>query len=166
MRDKNVEKPVTKQDKLETIRDILDDNDTPMVTTIHHDKLISRPMKMLEAEFDGTLWFATTKDTAKFDEIRQNPNVNVAFAGKGHLSLSGKAELVEDLEMKKRLWNRWMGKFFDLEYDDPNLILIRINPESAEYWEAMTKAKSILDTIKVIGGSKRSEEEMNSSVEL
>lgn len=30
----------------------------------------------------------------------------------------------------------------------------------------MTKAKSILDTIKVIGGSKRSEEEMNSSVEL
>lgn len=50
--------PVTTQDKLEKIRKLIENNDTPMVTTVHGDKLISRPMKLQEAEFDGTLWFS------------------------------------------------------------------------------------------------------------
>ncbi len=164
--EKKVEVPVTQQDKLEKIRGIMDDNDTPMVTTVHGEKLISRPMKLQEAEFDGTLWFVTTKDTAKYAEIKKDSRVNVAFCGKGHLSLSGTAELVEDLSLKKRLWNKWLGKFFELEYDDPQLTLIKVNPESAEYWENVGKVKSMLTSIKSIGGDKPSDEEVNASVVL
>ena len=98
--------PVTTQDKLEKIRKLIEDNDTPMVTIVHGDKLISRPMKLQEADFDGTLWFFTTRDTAKYAEPQEDARVNVAFAGKGHLSRSGNAEVVTDLPLKKRLWNK------------------------------------------------------------
>ena len=161
-----VQVPVTTQDKLEKIRKLIEDNDTPMVTTVHGDKLISRPMKLQEAEFDGTLWFYTTKDTAKYAELQDDSRVNVAFSGKGHLSLSGNAELVTDLPLKKRLWNNWIGKFFDLEYDDPQVVLIKVNPESAEYWENVGKIKSVVSSIKSIRGDKRSEEEVNATIDL
>ena len=164
--DKQVEEKVTYQDKLEKIRDIIDSNETCMVTTVSGEKLISRPMKLQEAEFDGTLWFVTTKDTAKFDELGADKRVNVAFNGKGQLSLSGYAELVEDLPLKKRLWNNWLGKFFEVEYDDPSLVLIKVVPESAEYWESMGRVKSIVETIKALRSDKTVETEANASVEL
>lgn len=158
--------PVTTYDKLEKIRKLIEDNDTPKVTTVHGHKLISRPMKLQEAEFDGTLWFFTARDTAKYAELQEDARVNAAFACKGHLSLSGNAEVVTDLPLKKRMWNKWIGKFLDLEHDDPQVVLIKVNPESAEYWENVGKIKSVLTSIKFIRGDKRSEEEVNATIEL
>ncbi|HSK69025.1 MAG TPA: pyridoxamine 5'-phosphate oxidase family protein [Candidatus Limnocylindria bacterium] len=158
--------PLTRQDKLEKIRGIIESNDTAMITTVHEGKLMSRPMKLQEAEYDGTLWFVTKKDTAKYDEIRANPHVNVAFLGKGSVSLSGTAELVEDLALKKRLWNNWLGKFFDLEYDDPQLSLIKVIPESAEYWESVGKVKNVVNIVKAMRGDERAEERLNDSLEF
>ncbi len=162
-----VETPVTQQDKLEKIRKIIESNDTPMMTTVAGSKLISRPVKLQEAEFDGTLWFVTTKDTAKFENIKNDSRVNVAFGDKNYLSVSGSAEVVEDLPYKKRLWNNWLTKFFDMEYDDPNVVLIKVNAESAEYWEKVGLVKSMITGIKSMGGAEKpSDEEVNAKVEL
>lgn len=162
-----VETPITQQDKLEKIRKIMEANDTPMLTTISGSKLISRPVKLQEAEFDGTLWFVTTKDSAKFDDIKKDARVNVAFGDKDYLSVSGTAEVVDDLPYKKRLWNGWLGKFFDMEYDNPNLVLIKVNAESAEYWEKVGLMKNLLTGIKTIGGAEKPpEEESHAKVEL
>lgn len=43
-------------------------------------KLVSRPMQLQEIEFDGDIWFLTRTD--KYNEIKVNPSVNVAFVGK------------------------------------------------------------------------------------
>ena len=161
-----VKPPVTEQDKLEKIRNIMENSDTPMVTTVHEGKLVSRPLKLQEAEFDGTLWFFTLKDTAKYGEIKADPRVNAAFSGDGYLSLSGKGEFVEDPALKKRLWNNWVGKFFDLEYDDPKLVLLKVTALSAEYWESEGRIKNIVNMVKSLGGDEKAEEELNSSIEF
>lgn len=158
--------PVTDQDKLEKIRGIIEDNETPMVTTVTNGKAMSRPMKVQEAEYNGTLWFFTTKDTAKYDEIKAESRVNVAFGDGDYLSISGQGEFVEDPGMKKRLWNKWAGDFFDIEYDDPNLVLLKVKAQSAEYWEGTGKIKSIINFVKSLGGDEKAEEEVNSSIEL
>ena len=41
-----------------------------------------------------------------------------------------------------------------------------MNPESAEYWKNVGKIKSVLTSIKSIRGDKRSEEEVNATIEL
>ena len=41
--------------------------------------MVSRPMGLQEAEFDGDLWFFAYADSAKVRQIRVNPEVNVVL---------------------------------------------------------------------------------------
>ncbi|MGB6276607.1 MAG: pyridoxamine 5'-phosphate oxidase family protein, partial [Rhodococcus sp. (in: high G+C Gram-positive bacteria)] len=51
-----------------------------MFTTVGRDgHLISRPMALQEAEFDGDLWFFAAQDSRKVRDIAANPTVNVSF---------------------------------------------------------------------------------------
>ncbi len=114
-----------KQEEIETLRDLIKDIDTAMLTTATEEGLVSRPMKTQEVEFDGDLWFFTKKETNKYEEILHNQDVNVAYVGKSYVSVRGRAEIVEELDKKKELWSK--------VYDDPNIILIKVNVEAAEY---------------------------------
>ena len=58
-----------KQEEMETLRELIKDIDTAMLTTVSDEGLVSRPMKTQEVEFDGDLWFFTKKETNKFKEI-------------------------------------------------------------------------------------------------
>src|SRR5699024_4192409 len=90
-----------KQEEMKTLRELIKDVDTAMLTTLTDEGLISRPMKTQEVEFDGDLWFFTKKETDKYKEILHDKEVNVAYAGKSYVSVRGRAEIVEDLNKKK-----------------------------------------------------------------
>lgn len=110
-----------------------------MFTTAGVDgRLYSRPLGTQEVEFDGDLWFATAADSPKVAEIALNPRVNVAYAstsGNTYVSVSGTARLVNDRAKIDALWSPAMGRFFPGGKDDPNLRLIHVSAESAEYWD-------------------------------
>lgn len=55
----------TQQEELKIVNDLIKDIDVAMFTTIAGNKPISRPLQTQEADFDGTLWFLTLKDTDK-----------------------------------------------------------------------------------------------------
>ncbi|MGP4106805.1 pyridoxamine 5'-phosphate oxidase family protein [Virgibacillus sp. L01] len=134
---------IMKQDDIETLRELIKDADTAMLTTATEEGLVSRPMKTQEVEFDGDLWFFTKKETNKYDEILHNQDVNVAYVGKSYVSVRGRAEIVEDLGKKKELWSKIYEKIMQTSYDDPNVILIKVNVEAAEYWEEGNFIKKI-----------------------
>lgn len=159
----------THAEAVETVRDLIKDIDTAMLTTISGDRLVSRPMKTQDIEFDGDLWFLSKKDTAKYSELLADPRVNLAYAGKSYVSISGKAEFVEDLERKKELWNKLYETILDVSYDDPNLVLIKIHTETAEYWESGSATKMISHLLKKAVGKNsdpRSEPGLNETVDL
>ncbi|GAB6197204.1 pyridoxamine 5'-phosphate oxidase family protein [Lysobacter xanthus] len=110
-----------------------------MLTTRGEDgRLFSRPLGVAEIEFDGDLWFATGFDSEKVREIEANPQVNVAFAAKdngNYISISGRASVTRDRTEIERHWMPGMGVYFKEGKDDPNLCLIRVEAESAEYWD-------------------------------
>lgn len=156
MSDKNT----TQHNKaLSTLKDIMKDAKIVMLTTISKDgNLVSRPMQTQEIEFDGDLWFITLKDTTKYGEINANPNVNVTIVGNSYASISGVASFVDDLNRKKEFWNKLYEKMFKVSYDDPNLILIKVEAQHAEYWETGNTSKSVMNFFKKVVGDKDSVE--------
>lgn len=157
----------TFEEKREELLEIIDDNDKVMMTSISlNGNLVSRPMVKQDFEFDGDLWFLTKTGTAKYDEIKANPKVNVAFTGKSFASIAGKAYIVQDDLKKKELWNKVYEEMFDTSYDDPDLVLIKVEAESAEYWATGNVFQSIVSFVKEVTGQDGSDEDINDSIDL
>jgi general stress protein 26 len=111
-----------------------------MLTTVAEDgNLRSRPMATQEAEFDGVLWFFTRAGAPKVGEVERDERVCVSYASpddQRYVSVSGRAELVRDPAKVKELWGPAYKAWFPKGLDDPELALLRVEPERAEYWDA------------------------------
>lgn len=158
---------VVNQEAVEIVKDIIKDVETAMFSTISEGGINSRPMQTQDIEFDGDLWFLTKRDTSKYAEIMANPNVNIAYVGKSYVSIRGTAEVVEDVERKKALWNAAYEKLLQTSYDDPNMILIKVNTDTAEYWETGNKTKTVKAFFKkMVGQQPEGNSEINKTVDL
>ena len=154
------------QDQIEILRELIKEVDTAMLTTATEEGLVSRPMRTQEVEFDGDLWFFTKKETNKYDEILHNQNVNVAYVGKSYVSVRGRAEIVADLDKKKELWSKIYEKIMQTSYDDPNVILIKVIVEAAEYWEEGNFIKKIGFYYNRMTGQSSKQTDINETFEL
>lgn len=110
-----------------------------MLTTIDGGHLRSRPMSTQKFEFDGDLWFFTSDDTHKVEEIQKDDRVNVSYAtpdDNHFVSVSGRTEIVKDRAKIEELWNPILKAWFPDGLDDPHLCLLRVRVEQAEYWDS------------------------------
>jgi general stress protein 26 len=124
-----------------------------MLTTVEPDgSLHSRPMTTQEIEFDGDLWFFTKAHSPKVWEAGQHKQVNVSFADpekSKFLSASGTATLVRDKAKMQDLWRPHYRVFFPEGLDDPEVALLKVNVERAEYWDsAPTAVGRVIDFAK------------------
>lgn len=144
----------TTRETLEVLKGIIKDAKVAMLVTRNKDgRLVARPMQLQDVEFDGDLWFLTRTDTNKYEEIKTDDNVNVIIADKSYASISGRAEIVNDLQKKEELWSKAYEMMFDLEdYTDPRVTLIKIHSETAEYWDTGSTMKSVYNFVKKVVG--------------
>jgi general stress protein 26 len=101
-------------------------------------RLHSRPMGAFVRRNEGAIYFFTDDRAHKGDEIRQYPQVCLAFAdthGQKYVSVSGTAELANDRGKIKELWTIETKAWWKTP-DNPDLRLIKVTPEDAEYWDA------------------------------
>jgi len=121
------------KDKIRSIR-------FAMFTTQDQDgQLLSRPMTSQDIDSDGNLWFYTSTSTALWLHIAAHPRVNLSFAepeAHTYVSVSGTAERVVDREQIKAMWNAGAQAWYPNGPNDPHVVLIRVLPEMAEYWDA------------------------------
>jgi len=85
----------------------------------------------------GPIWFFTTKDNGLVNEMRLGHRAIAHFTSKGHdlfATLHGDLVIEQDREMIDRLWNRWVAAWFPGGKTDPQLELIRLDPERAQIW--------------------------------
>ena len=124
---------------IKKLNELIKDIETAMLVTADADgTLRSRPMGTQQIESDGDLWFFTGKNTGKTHAIEHDQHVNVTYASpkdNRYVSVSGRAELVEDKAKVKELWNPILKAWFPEGVDDPDIILIRVHVESAEFWD-------------------------------
>jgi general stress protein 26 len=112
---------------------------TAMMTTVEPDgSFRSRPMWTQGDEFDGSLWFFTSDEAPKVEELERNPHVGLSYAAPDknlYVSVTGRAELVRDKAKAEELWNVFAEAWFPGGVDDPNLAVLRVDVEHAHYWE-------------------------------
>ena len=128
-----------REESIDKIKELTEGIDFCMLTTLDGGMLRSRPMSTQEFEFDGDLWFFTSDNTHKIDEIQKDNRVNVAYSkpeDNKYLSVSGKAEVVKDRAKIEELWSPVLKAWFPEGLDDPHLCLLKIPVEQAEYWDA------------------------------
>ncbi len=110
-----------------------------MLTTVGDDgSLHSRPMFTQEIDADGDLWFFTHADSHKVEEIEHERHVNVSYADPDKnrwVSVAGRARLVTDKQKMAELWSPTLKAWFPRGIDDPNILLLKVHVESAQFWD-------------------------------
>jgi general stress protein 26 len=124
-------------DDLATIRRIIAAGRTAIVTTrSSKGALHSRPLALLDDEFEGSLWFFTLDPSDKTDDVRRHDQVNVSIQDdKGFLSLAGAATIDRSQARIDRYWNAFADAYFEGGPEDPAVALLRVDVETAEYWD-------------------------------
>ena len=131
----------TRQGDLQKIRELIKDIDFCMLTTVDESgDLRSRPMSSNgDVDDDGDIWFFTNASSHKVTEIEKLPKVNVSFAdpdNQRYISISGTAQLVRDRAKIDELWKPEFKMWFPEGKDDPEVALLRVSLEKAEYWDS------------------------------
>ncbi len=110
-----------------------------MMTTVEEDgSLRSRPMWTQNREFDGQLWFFTREHAHKVDEVEHDHHINLAYSEPSrdrYVSVSGICQLVTDKEKMRELWDPSLKAWFPDGVDDPEIALLCVTVEKAEYWD-------------------------------
>lgn len=129
----NAEAAIKLREKIEKVN-------IAMLTTEEKDgTLRSRPMHTTKVDSSGILWFFTSDQSDKADVIEhKNRRVNLSYSNPEkdtYVSVSGRSEIVEDKAKMHDLWSPFMKAWFAQGLETPDICLIKITVEKAEYWD-------------------------------
>lgn len=160
---------MTQDEQTAHLAELLKDASIAMLTTVSpEDKLISRPMAIQETEFDGDLWFIFSEDSPKAEQIRDEAEVNVSFESKHTwVSLSGRGRIVHDRAKLEDNWSTAVDAWFPDGIDTPGVALLKVEAESAQYWEAAGgPVKMAVELLKARGSDHQPDIGRSKKVEL
>lgn len=131
----------SRAEAVEKLRQLITDIDFAMLTTVTEDGLLrSRPMSTQQFDTQsGELWFFTSDDSGKTDEIAHDQKVGLSYAApnkQDYVSISGRARIVRDKAKMAELWSAPVKIWFPKGLEDPHLALLCVEIEAAEYWDA------------------------------
>jgi general stress protein 26 len=133
---------------VELLKQLLADIEFAMLTSRARDgALDSRPVQVLQIDADAAIWLFTNAASDKVDEIGCDAHVNLAFADtsrKRFASLAGNAEIIVDAHKIDELWTPAQTIFFPRGRADPSLVLLKVVPDSARYWDGNESALGML----------------------
>lgn len=99
----------------------------------------ARPMVAQHKEGDKDFWFFTDRHSEKIPEIRADSRVLLSYAepsSQTYVSVSGTASIIDDRRKIEELWSEPLRTWFPKGSDDPEIILIRVRAERAQYWDS------------------------------
>jgi len=140
--------------KLDTFYRMVEDIEVAMMTTRRADgHLRSRAMATQKRAPGADLWFVTSSDSTKLDEIEHDAHVNLSYynnSSREWISVSGVAMMSRDREKIAELyapdWKLWFGSEGDPKHgtpEDPRMVLIGVTIHGAEFLE-VNKPKPVV----------------------
>jgi general stress protein 26 len=111
-----------------------------MLTTAASDGTFdSRPMATQETDFDGTVYFLTGNESGKVIEIENDAHVSLLYSdpsNHNYVAAKGKAQISYDKAKIHELWNPMFKAWFPEGEDDPNIAVLKVEVDEAQYWQA------------------------------
>lgn len=131
---------IEQSNQIQKLQSLIRDIEYGMLTSFDRGHLRSRPMAVMGSiDQDGALWFFTDANSHKVLEVEHQNQVNVSFSApdkQRYVSLSGTAQLVRDRQKMQELWQPALTAWFPKGLDEPNIALLKVTVEQAEYWDA------------------------------
>lgn len=115
-----------------------------ILVTRHGEALRGRPMGPVGNRQLGEIHFLTRPSSHKAYEIADMGFVNLAFIDRQrehYLSVSGTAKVAQDKALIRSLWDADADKWFPEGPDGPDVAVVRVKPDQAEYWDAAGGAR-------------------------
>jgi general stress protein 26 len=94
------------------------------------------------SDHDGDLlaYFSTNTSSSKSSQLRSNPRVAVYYClpeqWRG-LMLGGEVEFIDDIELKKKVYQEGWEQYFPEGPSDPDFTLLRLRPTVAKYYQSL-----------------------------
>lgn len=122
------------QDKVVSI---MQDDRFCMLTSVSSEgRLHAHPMTPQEVTEDGDVWFFIDRTSEQATNISAEKRVNLAFSdGSTWLSVAGHGRILRDEAKISELWNSMVEAWFPDGQDSPDLALLHVEADSAEYWD-------------------------------
>lgn len=83
------------------------------------------------------IYISTNTSSSKIDHIKKNPKISVYFCEpedfKG-VMFGGDAEIVDDIEIKKKIWLDWFTRYYSKGLEDLDYTLFKLNPKNARFY--------------------------------
>jgi len=109
-----------------------------LVTADPNGALHSRPLRTLQMDSEGALWFMTTISSPKIGEMDEHRRVSLSYmhpASERYVWASGVTQIMRDEEKARELWTPALRPWLPHGRDDPEAVLLKVTIEEAEYWE-------------------------------
>ncbi|ENW03084.1 MULTISPECIES: pyridoxamine 5'-phosphate oxidase family protein [Acinetobacter] len=123
----------------EELSELLKDFRFSMVTFVTDEgHLHSAPMTTQNDAFNGIVWFLGSKKSELVKSISSNPQVNLGYSNTSnndYVSINGVAENVIDEVILDEIWSPAYEAFFEHGKSDPDIQLIRVVCNGAQYWK-------------------------------
>lgn len=148
-----MEKNLSNEEAIKKFKKLVNEINVCMFITNKQEADHTRPMATVEVEENGTLWFFTDIRSIKVEEINSNHTVHLVYAHPGkesYLDVWAEASVVTDMQSKKDKWTPFVKAWFPDGVDDPNLALLKVQPQDVYYWDA--EAGRMVSFLKIIAG--------------
>ena len=129
---------MSEQYNIDRVWDIIEKVGVCMLTTQFAGGLRARPIETRPDRDADLIFFVTDVRSAKEDEIEAAPNVGLVILDpkdKAYLSITGRARVMRDAAKMKAVWRKTDELWWPGGPTDPNVCLMRIEPQTAELWD-------------------------------
>jgi general stress protein 26 len=123
--------------------DIIEQAGAGMLTTRFAGGLRARPLEPRPDRQAELIWFVTDVRGLKDDEIQAHAEVCLVIVNaraKAYLSISGRAQVLRDPAQAAAIWKKTDDVWWPGGPDDPNVRVLRLEPQTAELWDGPASA--------------------------
>lgn len=99
-------------------------------------------------EEDMLIYFTTNTSSIKIEQIIMNPSVSAYYCKPDEfhgMMLAGKIEIVDDTELKKRIWQEGWETYYRKGVEDPDYAILKLKPVWGKGWYQSDRFELRLD---------------------
>jgi general stress protein 26 len=149
--DQNIEKFIKMMSSTRVCMLISDEQD--------EEYLSGRPMAISDVDEKGNIWFFTKERFHWVDELEDNKTISLAVINETdntYLMVHGSVHLTDDQEKMKELWKPTMKAWYPKGLEEPDIILLKVEPEDVHYWD--DESNNMIVLFKIIKSILKEEE--------
>ena len=147
---------MAKMDLHELAKRMRDIDFVMLQTRTESGRIAGRPMSNnRDVEYDGDAWFFLDQGSGTFEDIRNNPQVNIAMQGRKGLlgsppmfvSIEGRADIILDRAEFAAHWRSELDRWWKQGIDTPGLALLKVRADRIHYWDGEDEGEIVLHSV-------------------